>query len=60
MANEYAIRGGMDVEQLEAALRMVRERFIIVAAGIASYDPSFDTDGRVLRAAIAGVRILTS
>jgi arginase len=59
MANEYGIRGGMDVSQLEAALGMVRERFTVAAAGIASYDPSFDTDGRVLRAAIAGARTLT-
>jgi arginase len=59
MANEYGIRGGIDVGQLEAALDMVRERFTIAAAGIASYDPSFDTDGRVLHAAIAGARTLT-
>jgi len=59
-ANEYAIRGGMDAGQLEEALGMVRERFTVAAAGIASYDPSFDTDGRVLRAATAGARILTS
>jgi hypothetical protein len=31
----------------------------VAAAGIASYDPSFDTDGRVLRAATAGARALT-
>jgi arginase len=59
MANEYAIRGGMDAGQLEEALGMVRERFTVAATGIASYDPSFDTDGRVLRAATAGARILT-
>jgi arginase len=60
MANEFAISEGMDVEQLEAALSMVRERFAVVAAGIASYDPSFDNDGRVLRAATEGARTLTS
>jgi len=58
-ANEFATREGMDMGQLEAALGMVRERFAIAAAGIASYDPSFDTDGRVLRAATAGARTLT-
>ena len=58
-ANEFATPEGMDVEQLEAALDMVRERFDVAAAGIASYDPSFDTDGRVLRAATAGARALT-
>ena len=59
-ANEYATSEGMEVGQLEAALGMVRERFAVAAAGIASYDPSFDADGRVLRAATAGARTLTS
>jgi arginase len=58
-ANEFATHEGMEVGQLEAALGMVRERFAVAAAGIASYDPSFDTDGRVLRAATAGARTLT-
>jgi arginase len=58
-ANEFATREGMDMGQLEAALGMVRERFAIAAAGIASYDPSLDTDGRVLRAATASARTLT-
>jgi arginase len=58
-ANEFATREGMDMGQLEAALGMVRERFAIAAAGIASYDPSFDTDGRVLRAATASAKTLT-
>jgi arginase len=60
MANEYGIPGGMDTAQLEEALDMVRERFTVAAAGIASYDPSFDTDGHVLQAATAGARLLTS
>jgi arginase len=59
MANEYGIRGGMDAGQLQEALGMVNERFAIAAAGIASYDPSFDTDGSVLSAATAGAKILT-
>ena len=58
-ANEFAISEGMDVGQLEAALGMVRERFTVAAAGIASYDPAFDTGGRVLRAATAGAKTLT-
>ena len=35
------------------------ERFTIAAAGMASYDPSFDTGGRVLHTAIAGAGKLT-
>jgi len=58
-ANEFAAEGGPNAEELEAALGMVRERFAVAAAGIASYDPAFDADGRVLRSAIASVRSLT-
>jgi hypothetical protein len=32
---------------------MVREGFALAAAGIASYDPVFDPDGRVLAVALA-------
>src|ERR671916_2986502 len=58
-ANEFAAEGGPDAEELEAALGMVRESLEVAAAGIASYDPAFDVDGRVLRAAIASARALT-
>ena len=59
-ANEFAVEGGPNAEELEAALGMVRERFAVAAAGIASYDPTFDTGGRVLRAATATARSLTN
>jgi arginase len=58
-ANELAAEGGPDAEELQAALGMVRERFEVAAAGIASYDPAFDADGRILRSAIASARSLT-
>jgi arginase len=58
-ANEFATEGGPDAEELEAALVMVRERFEVAAAGIASYDPAYDPHGRVLRVAIASARSLT-
>jgi arginase len=58
-ANEFAVEGGPDAEELQAALGMVRERFEVAAVGIASYDPAFDANGRILRAAIASVRTLT-
>lgn len=59
-ANEFAPEGGLGAEELEAALGMVRERFAVVAAGIASYDPAFDVDGRVLRSALACAGMLTA
>ena len=59
-ANGFAVEGGPNAEELEDALAMVRERFAVAAAGIASYDPAFDTDGRVLHAAIASAGSLTN
>ena len=58
-ANEFALEGGPDSKQLGAVIGLVRGRFDVVAAGIASYDPAFDADGRVLRAAIAGAGEIT-
>ena len=59
-ANGFASEGGLSAEELEAALGMVRGRFAVAACGIASYDPAFDADGRILHAAIASARTLTS
>ena len=59
-ANEFAPRGGLGTEELLAALGMVSGRFDVAAAGIASYDPTFDADGRVLKTALACVGALVS
>ncbi len=59
-ANGFAPGGGLNAEELEAALGMVRERFAVAACGIASYDPAFDKDGRVLRVALAAAKTLAS
>ena len=59
-ANELASAGGLSAEDLKTALGMVRERFAVAAAGIASYDPTFDADRRVLAVALACARIVTS
>jgi arginase len=59
-ANEFAPSGGLSAEDLKAALDVVRERFAVAAAGIASYDPAFDSDGGVLAVALACARMLTA
>ena len=59
-ANEYAPEGGLGAEELQMALLMVRERCTIAAAGIASYDPVFDADGRVLGAVLTCAGTLAS
>jgi hypothetical protein len=39
---------------------MIHERFNVAAAGFASYDPTFDAEGVVLRAALACAKKLTA
>lgn len=56
-ANEFAPTGGLTVEEAERVVRLVRERFEIVAAGLASYDPAHDHDGALSR---AGARLAGS
>lgn len=52
-ANEFAVPGGLTQKDLEDAILAVRERFSVAAAGVASYDPSFDREGKILHAALA-------
>ncbi len=59
-ANEFAVPGGMNREELEGAIHMIHKRFNVAAAGFASYDPAFDAGGAVLRAALASAKMLTS
>ncbi len=57
-ANEFAASLGLVAEEVEEAIYMIRERFTVAAAGIASYDPAFDTGGAVLRAGYVCARAL--
>ncbi len=57
-ANQFAPEGGLGAEDLRTALGLVRERFSVAAAGIASYDPAFDAEGGILGAALACVGLL--
>lgn len=50
-ANSFAAAGGITLPEVRAALIEIGNHFNIRAAGITAYDPSFDTDGRVQRAA---------
>jgi arginase len=58
-ANEFASEGGISAEEAQACVWAIRECFEVTSATVASYDPSFDHEGRVLRAGIALVRALT-
>ncbi|MBA2706218.1 MAG: arginase family protein [Gemmatimonadaceae bacterium] len=50
-ANSFAVAGGLTVREVQDALLEIGRRFHIRAAGVTAFDPSYDTDGRVQRAA---------
>jgi arginase len=54
-ANGYAAPDGLSIEQVEAIIAQVGERFEIAGAGFASYDPSYDKEDRMLN---AGFRLM--
>jgi arginase len=55
MPNHLAVPGGLPVQIVEEIIMTTRELFEICGLGIASFDPAYDRDDKVLR---AGVRIL--
>ena len=54
-ANEYAVKGGLTVEELEEAIRLLQERLVIRAAALTAYDPACDPTGIACR---AGLRVM--
>jgi arginase len=52
-ANEYAAPGGLSRETLTDAITLVGEWLEVRAAAVTAYDPAFDPDGEVARAAVA-------
>ncbi|MDQ3697504.1 MAG: arginase family protein, partial [Gemmatimonadota bacterium] len=54
-ANEYAVAGGVSAAALQAAFRTLGERARPAALTISAYDPAYDVDGRVCRAAFEAV-----
>ena len=54
-ANSLPVPGGLSVGQLTGAITAIRSRVPLAGAGLASYDPEFDTDGGVCRAAFAAI-----
>jgi arginase len=46
-ANGYAVRGGFSKENLQKILAIIASNLPVEAMTIASYDPSYDNDGRV-------------
>lgn len=55
-ANQFAVSGkGVSVEDIEAVIRMAKDRFEVCAGAIASFAPEYDKEDQVLR---AGIRIV--
>jgi arginase len=57
-ANEYAAPGGLSVDELERALRLVGSRFDIEAAALTAYDPACDPGAGIAKAALTVARII--
>ncbi|GAC1515572.1 MAG: arginase family protein [Gemmatimonadaceae bacterium] len=49
VANQFAAPGGLTAADVEECIALAAERFSIVAATIAAYDPTFDAAGDVAR-----------
>ena len=59
-ANEFAPPDGLKPEELEEGTRAIQERFTLAAAGVASYDPDYDSEGQVLRMGVRLMEVLTN
>jgi arginase len=59
-ANGFAGPGGLRTEDVADAIGMIRGRFVLAAAGMASYDPAHDPGGRVLSAGLELAEALIS
>jgi arginase len=58
-ANEFAPPNGLWQEELEEGIREIQEHFTLAAAGVASYDPDYDDDDRILRTGARLIEVLT-
>ena len=59
-ANHFGISGGLKPELIQKAITMIREHVDILACGLASYDPVYDTEKRILDAGFRIIRHLFS
>jgi arginase len=59
-ANHYGATGGLSVELVEAAIAAVKDRFKVMAATVASFDPAGDTHGLFLQAGLRCIRKIAS
>jgi len=58
--NRFSSAGGLTVAELLQTVRVIAAARSVVAAAITAYDPSYDKDGRALRAGIELIKELSS
>ncbi len=51
-ANTFALPGGLLVPELEQAITMIAERFVIAGAALSAYDPACDPQETIFRAGV--------
>jgi arginase len=59
-ANGYALPNGLTAKQLLEQLRLISKEFPLASASMASYDPTYDSNGNVSAAALQVVTLLTT
>jgi len=59
-ANGYSARGGFSNENLQTLLSTISSHLPVEALTIASYDPSYDTDGKVCASAFASAATVSA
>jgi arginase len=59
-ANHFGASGGLTPEFLEAAIAMVNQYFKLQACTVASFDPTYDSNGKFVAAGIRCIRQIVS
>ena len=59
-ANHFGVSGGLTPEFLEAAIAMVNQYFKLQACAVASFDPTYDSNGKFVAAGIRCIRQIVS
>ena len=57
-ANGWLTEGGLRVNEMMEAIRYIKDRRKVTSATIASYDPSYDKDGKTLEAGLKMIKEL--
>jgi arginase len=56
-ANEYSAPGGLSLAEVEQAVGLITERFLVRAAALTAYNPDYDPENKTLQ---AGLRLMSA